>query len=502
MQWLRFLLAAGLFACGAGGTPTPPAPDAGPDPIPPDFEPGCEVVLQDAVEPFRTAEDFGPVTPGTLAGWNPDGRWFFTGQRVGGVSGVHLERRGDQVIVDRDEALPGTIDDDAVFHRFSVLAGGPSFTIAKRLIDLRADGTLRVDRAVCDGKNCQVCTARVERAARNGGEGESDKLSLVGEYYGDDWEDVFTFNVRMAGTLAYLIREDGLRIIETADPANPVELGHWRRNGDGYSNDLKIVDTATKRYVLIADTPVDVVDVTDPTQPMLAATISEEAHTVFVETRDGTTLAYFGNYDATTPVYDVTDPTQPTRLGRFESDAPFIHDLSVEDGIAYLNGWDAGMYVVDFTTPSSPQLRATFVDTPTGTSHSNWTTTIGGRHLAIHGEEGYGAHLDVVDLDAGSPTFMKSIGSYKTRDWVSIHNILAFGTKAYVTHYQDGVRVLDLADPTQPVLAGYFNTWDPQGPLATSAFFDGAVGLDLDFERKLIFVADARGLVILRDDTP
>ena len=74
---------------------------------------------------------------------------------------------------------------------------------------------------------------------------------------------------------------------------------------------------------------------------------------------------------------------------------------------------------------------------------------------------------------------------------------------AYFTYYQDGVRVLDLSDPTQPTQRGYFNTWDPQGAASSSRFFEGAVGLDVDPERKLIFVADSpRGLLILRDDTP
>ena len=70
-----------------------------------------------------------------------------------------------------------------------------------------------------------------------------------------------------------------------------------------------------------------------------------------------------------------------------------------------------------------------------------------------------------------------------------------------VSYYQDGVRVIDLADPANPRLAGYFNTWDPQADYATNAFFDGAVGIDVDLARKLIFVADGRGLLILRDDT-
>jgi hypothetical protein len=80
---------------------------------------------------------------------------------------------------------------------------------------------------------------------------------------------------------------------------------------------------------------------------------------------------------------------------------------------------------------------------------------------------------------------------------------MAFGDRAYFTYYQDGVRILDLSNPTAPAELGYFNTWDPQGPTSTSAFFEGAVGLDVDRSRKLVFVADSpRGLLILRDETP
>jgi hypothetical protein len=43
---------------------------------------------------------------------------------------------------------------------------------------------------------------------------------------------------------------------------------------------------------------------------------------------------------------------------------------------------------------------------------------------------------------------------------------------------------------------------DPQDESTTSSIYEGAIGLDVDPARKLIFVADTlRGLLILRDDT-
>jgi hypothetical protein len=492
-----------LTACG-GGDDDGPAPDGTPIVDPPAFVPQCVVMPQIGANDFSAATDFGAITPGTLAGWDPVGRWFLTGTRVGGISSFLIARDGAGVIVDRDTENPGTLDADALFQRTTFSNNGVTFIIAKRIIDRnQSTGTLRADRAVCDGDNCRVCTAKLEYATHNGSEGEADKLPLVSELFGPTWDPTgYTFNVRVVGTLAYLIRQDGLYIIETADPAHPVELGHYQRTGDGYSNDVKLVQAGAKRFAVIADSPVDVVDVTDPAAPFLAATIPEEAHTLFTETIGGVTKAYFGNYNASCAVWDVTNPALPKRLGTFTTQGELVHDLSVKDGIAYLNAWDAGLLVVDFTTPAQPKLLGSWTDTPTGTSHSNWTTVVGGRHIAIHGEEAYGAHLNVVDLDAG-PTFMQPIGTYKTRDHVSIHNIMAFGSKVYMTHYQDGVRVMDVADPTQPALLGYHNTWDPQADYTSSDFFEGAVGLDVDLGRKLVFVADSpRGLLILRDETP
>lgn len=502
MKSLSWLVVIVLVACGDGGGDAPP-PDA-PAP-PPDasasFIPGCAEVAQTSTEMFATPAELGPIVPGTLAGWNPDGRWFLTETRVGGSSSFHFARTGSQVIVDRDAERPGTIDDDVLFQRTKLTFGEQSYIIAKRVANRLPDGSLRADRVVCDGAMCRHCAAKLVRAERHDPQ-PSDKLTLVGEL-GASWPAGYTFNVRVAGTLAYVIRIDGLYIIDVADPAAPVQLGHYQRPGDGYSNDLKIVDAGAKRYVLIADTPVDVVDVTDPAAPQLAATITEEAHTLFTEARDGTTYAYFGNYDGSTPVYDVTNPAQPVRLGRYQSGGSNVHDLSVSGGVAYLNAWEAGFHVVDFTNPAQPARLGAWAPTPTGTSHSNWTATIAGRKVAVHGEEAYGAHLDIVDVDPASPTFMQPFATYKTRDWVSIHNIMVLGTKAYFTYYQDGVRVLDLADPAQPRLVGYHNTWDPQGDASTSQFFEGAVGLDVDLARKLVFVADSpRGLLILRDDTP
>lgn len=484
-----------VVGCGVGCGSSPP-----PEPSLDDLALGC--VSSNEPATFSTSADFAPAVRGTLRDWNVDGRWFLTGVRISGASSYHFQRSGAQVIIDRNTASPGTIDDDEIFARVEIADGDSTRVIATRISNLRPDGSARAERATCSTTGCTVCTAKLIRATHHASEGEGDHLTLLGQLTDPGWAG-YTFNVRVAGTLAYLIRQDGLHIIETRDPAHPVELGHYRRTGPGYSNDVKLVDAGTRRFALIADSPVDVVDVTSPEAPVLAAQLPESAHTLFTETRAGATLAYLGNYDGHCPVYDVTNPAQPQKLGSYDTGASMLHDLSVVDGIAYLNAWERGFFVVDFTTPQAPRRLGAWQSTPTRTSHSNWTTTAGGHHIALHGEEGYDAHLNIVDIDPASRTFMTPLASWQTRPWISIHNIMAFGTKAYFTYYQDGVRVLDVSDPAKPVQLGYYNTWDPQADTATSAFYEGAVGLDVDLARKLVFVADSpRGLLILGDDTP
>lgn len=60
-----------------------------------------------------------------------------------------------------------------------------------------------------------------------------------------------------------------------------------------------------------------------------------------------------------------------------------------------------------------------------GYSHASWVGEVDGRPIAITGDEGYNAHMQVVDVDPASADFMTEIGRYQTRPEVSIHNINA-----------------------------------------------------------------------------
>jgi hypothetical protein len=369
----------------------------------------------------------------------------------------------------------------------------------------------------CAEEDCYTGVFRGTEVGRLPGEAESAGVEVLATWNGGDapWagEDR-TYDVVVRDEVAYVVRGDGLVLVDVSNPAAPRDLGRSPVSDPEleYYNDVAIVDAGARRFALIASMGrgVVVVDVTDPgapfetgdTFPPVPDGESEiRIHTISVEG----TRAYLANYDSDgMDIYDVADPTAPRRLAAYVDPATdvdnfaFVHDMYVEPGRAYVNYWSQGLVVVDTTDPENPTRIGNFADYDWRTSHASWVTEVAGRKVALIGDEMYFAHLRVIDVDEASPEFLTEIGSFSLRDEVSIHNIVAVGDRAYVAHYQDGFRLLDISEPTTPAMIGYANTWDPATALGES-FYDGALGVDVDVARGLVFVADAvRGLVIVR----
>ncbi|MFZ5475690.1 MAG: LVIVD repeat-containing protein [Myxococcota bacterium] len=317
-------------------------------------------------------------------------------------------------------------------------------------------------------------------------------------------------NVRVAGGHAYVARYfDGLRIYDVTDPASIVEVGHLAPAVAELWNDVKIVEADGRRYALMAGSSdgVTVVDVTDPVAPSAVARIAagSEVHTLAV---DGT-YAYLATIPrrdeavAGVVIADVSDPAAPLEVGAWdvtEVGGSFVHDLYVAGGVAYLCAWDAGLVLVDVGDPASPATLGVADYGDDMTSHSVWVTDAPGRLVAIEGGEDWGAHLRVIDVDPQSATYLEVLGELALRDEVSIHNVMmGEGATAVVSWYQDGVRLVDVSEPSAPALVGWANTWDPADPANGRQFFEGAVGVDV--ADGLVYVADAgRDLLVYAVD--
>lgn len=453
--------------------------------------------------------------PGSLAGLSPAA--IYHGVATGTGRAVTLSSRIDRSSDASSGALTGKVfgtaanrvaktDDDLL-----VRAESADQLLAVHWCGRLPSGELVGSYVTCSARGCDV--ARLvgnqvvpleEPAAHN--------LTLLGGSSPQAWGPApFAVNVRVAGGLAYVARyHSGLSIVDVRDPAAMVHLGELPVEfpPSEIYNDVKVVDgPGGKRYALMASNVagVVVVDVTEPRSPHIAGHFGSgpgdatpNVHTIAI---DGG-RAYLANTRTGLDIFDLSQLPTATLLGHFTHPAQtgFLHDLHVAGDRAYLNWWEAGMAIVDVSTPAAPRLVGNFENYGEKTSHSSWVLQAGARKIALHGDEQYGAHLNLVDVDEASPTFARSIASWMTRPEVSIHNVMAMGHFAVIAYYQDGVRVLDLSEPTRPEPVAWFNTWG--GPTAAdtgSLFYEAVTGVDVDAATSIIYVADlSRGLLALR----
>lgn len=468
---------------------------------------------------------------GSLADFDPSGRWYIEQENHGLFSGagpvdfdlscqsgldVEMASAIEQIAFD-----DSSLSDDHLFWRRERVFEDFELTIVDAYLICGVDAQGRyVGQAVrcringVEGEQCDLTGVTMIPFGRLPGESEAEGLELVSEYSGEawSWRGDFAANVRVHQSIAYVvIDEGGLRIVDISDLSTPNEVGVYEAQPEEGFNDIKIVtDTQGDIYAVLASNSrgMVIVDVTDPRSPqeVVALTPSgqpnEGIHTVFTEVVDTKTIAYLADgFSNVVTIWDLTNPRVPVKVGAHVSANPDwgVHDVFADQGRLYVNATVGGLIIADTQpNPAAPTFVGQYTNPEPSYSHVNWVTEVGGRKITISGDEGYDAHFKIIDVDPASNEFMQEIGRYQTRPQVSAHNVIAVGNKAYAAYYQDGVRILDLSDPTNPSLAAYFNTWSPSA--SPGGRFEGAVGIDVDVEKGLIYVADfPRGLLILRE---
>jgi hypothetical protein len=507
---------AALALAGCGGPDEAAVVDASPE-----VQPDAAPVLPPADDRYTDPADFprDGCAPGGFDGVAAEGIYHLVLQFAPGFSVPIVIRlddlggRWDGLVNGRDGDFGQVTADDVIVH----WSNADGYVRSVNFCARAEDGTVTGTYASCNPDQDPACNLlpvtgrRVDRLA----EPDAAGLTLLGELaWPVSWPDyLLSVNVRVADGIAYVARyRDGLRIVDVSDPAAPREVGHVPTDRDDEIwNDVKLADgPGGRRYALMGSNVLGaaVVDVTDPATAAVVAHFGSvsggrppDTHTLFV---DGG-KAYLANSERGLEIWDIADPAAAVKLGQFthprsaQSFSPYLHDLSVFGDRAYLNYWDLGMAIVDVSNPATPALVGEFRDYGETTSHSSWVTQVGGRDIAVHGDEQYGSHVHIVDVTEGDAAFGNVLAEWETRPEVSAHNIMASGSRAFVAYYQDGIRVLDLSNPSAPVQIAHYNTWPGYDPAYGYNFFEGALGIDLDLAAGRIYVADShRGLLVLQ----
>ena len=235
-------------------------------------------------------------------------------------------------------------------------------------------------------------------------------------------------------------------------------------------------------------------------------------------------------------VIDIRDPYHPSQVARWETPRTeagrMLHDIDVQDGLAYLSYWNDGLVILDVGngikggSPENPQLvsqlkydlNALYRDVEAvggpafirGT-HTAWRS---GRYVFV-GDEVFSAkpvgtlgpvglgraygRLHVVDVsDVTAP---RLVAWYEPKDG-GAHNVWVAGDTLYLGDYQGGLRIVDVSGELRGDLQqqgreiAHVVTGDGQGHVPNAPLTWGAI-----YRNGLLYVPDMNsGLWVVRVD--
>ena len=235
---------------------------------------------------------------------------------------------------------------------------------------------------------------------------------------------------------------------------------------------------------------------------------------------------------------DATNPASPVELADWdnrsdgrpvegEHDEEEFHAHSVilsSDGMsAWVSHWDAGTILLDLEDPTTPTFAGAVGFLPDGEGNRHSSVIDESRSLLIVNEEdfypsdddghavGWGTqHI----YDVSDPTEPIEIAEFATTQSTdegdlgfdgiySVHDTVLDGSVAVSSWYSDGIRIVDLSDPSQPIEIGSFVPPRSRDPVGYWVAPNGATAFPMvwgvDVLNDLIFVSDMNsGLWIVR----
>ncbi len=273
-----------------------------------------------------------------------------------------------------------------------------------------------------------------------------------------------TRNLHVVGDLAYTCGS-GVDIVDVSDPSEPEVISTFWPGG----NPVDLHSDGDFLW-LVNGNDLRGCNVSNPYQPQLSWVVEASADPVVLDVVGD--RAYIAcNNPTLLEVRDLSTHDEPALLGTVAiTEFAGFRALDVHEGFAYLLG-NSGLHIVDVRDAAAPAWVST-----------NHVTS--GRDIEVHGGLAYvgtGGSLDIIDVsDPLNPVLVaEGVGS------VGIAVTVA-GTRAYMAGGPDyDFQVIDVSDPTEPVVLGSINAPIPLSgyreiQLAGDvAWVSGLVGFDV-----------------------
>ena len=277
-------------------------------------------------------------------------------------------------------------------------------------------------------------------------------------------------------TYAYVANDQGgLQIVDIADPTHPVVTGSYQTQ----ANVQGVAVRDTFAYLALAAGPPNnvglvIVNIRDPENP---AFVSQDnwfyAYNIDAPTGDTQYVYIAGRYWFI--VEDVSWPQYPNYARRFAT-AGNVHAAQVVDSLAYLVCEQIGLLIYNLNRPDSI-AQVGEIDTPANA-----------RDVAVQNGYAYIADGDggLVIIDVRDPAHPITAGSYDTPGYAQ--GIAVASGRAYIADGSDGIQVIDISVPAHPLYYGSLST-----PYA----------YHVQEHDSRIYLADRdQGLLIISEDAP
>ena len=192
---------------------------------------------------------------------------------------------------------------------------------------------------------------------------------------------------------------------------------------------------------------------------------TSRSHTITI--RDGYMYLNGGSYrSGGIAIFSLADPVNPAFVSSYET--RYVHDSFVRHDTIYAATINAGgIDVIDVTVKTSPQFLYRFTYPGAGTH--NCATTVDGRFLLTTDEVGSTPKTLKV-WDVRNPPTIPQVAEYVGDPTSIVHNVFVKDSLAFMSYYTAGLKVVDVADPANPIEIGGYDTYPGPGGGYTGAW--------------------------------
>jgi choice-of-anchor B domain-containing protein len=347
----------------------------------------------------------------------------------------------------------------------------------------------------------------------------ASRIDIPGENTTDVWG--YEANGRayaIVGDFNYAFPYGSVSIVDVTDAFNPILLSTTPLSGF----DMKVWG----HYLFVGDgTPQTkgeeggkILDIIDPANPVVVGSFPS-CHNLFIDDQGYMYLAGSLDYiDSTlviTPalrIYDLNiNPIAPVEvwIGRETKS----HDVSVIGDRLFLFRGRNGTSIYDVSDRTSPRLIST-IDLPLDTyDHSGWVSEDGNylficnefalsRNIELEDDRGStileGVDIAIWDIsEPNNPTQVGEIHDDNTR----VHNLYIVDNYAYVSYYDAGLRIYNISNPKKPTLNYEYDT-NEEDINSTDSEYLGAFGVFPFTSSGNIYVSDVNNGLFVFSKNP